>query len=91
MVSAVLFFFGSTLVYTGYLTSGEGRSPVAGFAIVCVGLALLVKPALDLAKYYSIHFGGGARPHRPGIPQKLRTRKVHLKVMKSEDDKPTIH
>lgn len=91
MISAVLFFFGTTLIYTGYLTSGPGRDPMAGLAIACIGLVLIVKPALDTAKYYRTYFGGSPRPRRPSILQKLRTRKVYLKVMKSEDDKPTIH
>ncbi|HYA40268.1 MAG TPA: hypothetical protein VEF34_03125 [Syntrophobacteraceae bacterium] len=79
------------MIYTGYLTSGTGHDPFTGLAIACIGFVLIVKPALEAAKYCSTHFGGGPPPHRPRTPQKLKTRKVNLKVVKSEDDKPTIH
>ena len=91
MISAVLFFLGITLIYTGYLTSGPGNDPSTGLVIACIGFVLIVRPALEAAKYCSKHFGGEPLPHRPRTLQKLKTRKVHLKVVKSEDDKPTIH
>jgi hypothetical protein len=89
MISTVLLFFGTTLIYTGYLASG--REPLMGLAVACIGFVLIIKPALDAAKYYRTHFGGVPRPHGQKISQKAKTRKVCLKVVKSEDDKPTIH
>jgi hypothetical protein len=89
MVSAVSFFFGITLIYTGYLVSA--RDLTTGIAITFLGLILIVKPTLDAAKYYRSHFGGGPPLRRPNDRQKVKPRKLFLKVVKSEDDKPTIH
>ncbi len=89
MISAVLFFFGITLIYTGFLVSG--RDLTTGLAVACMGLILVIKPALDAVSYWRAHFDGGPRPHGRRVAQKVKTRKVHLKVIKSEDDKPTIH
>ena len=89
MISAVLFFFGATLIYTGFLVSGRDLS--AGLATTFIGFVLVIKPALDTLKYFRTYFGAGPRPDRPQRRQEGRPRKIHLKVVKSEDDKPTIH
>jgi len=89
MISAALFFFGITLIYTGFLASG--RDVTAGLAVASVGLILVIRPALDAVSYCRSHFGGGPRPREDKAPQKAKTRKVHLKIIKSEDDRPTIH
>ncbi|SPF43755.1 exported hypothetical protein [Syntrophobacter sp. SbD1] len=89
MISAVLFFFGLTLAYTGFLVSG--RDLTTGLVIACVGLIVIIKPALHAARYYRSHFGGVPKPHGRSTSQRIKTRKVHLKVVKSGDDKPTIH
>lgn len=89
MISAVSFFFGTTLIYTGYLASG--RDLTTGIVVACTGFVLMVKPTLEATRYCMTHFGGSPPPHRSNKPQKAKTRKVYLKVVKSEDDKPTIH
>ncbi len=89
MLSAALLFFGITLIYTGFLASG--RDPVTGLAAAFTGLILIIKPALYALRYCKTHFGGGLRPHGAKTAPKVKTRKVHLKIVKSEDDKPTIH
>jgi len=91
MISAVLLFFGATLIYTGYLMCVPGRQPITGLAIACIGLALIVKPALDAAKHYRTSVTGGPLHRRLRVSEKLKTRKTHLKVVKSKDNKPTIH
>jgi hypothetical protein len=89
MISAALFFFGTTLIYTGFLASG--RDPITGLAAALAGLVLIVKPALDALRYCRTNFGDAQRPHGTKIEQKVKPRKVHLKIVKSEDDRPTIH
>ncbi|MGC9966189.1 MAG: hypothetical protein ABSE08_12355 [Syntrophobacteraceae bacterium] len=91
MTSAVLLFFGATLIYTGFLALD--RDLTIGLAAALVGLVLLVKPALDALRYWKTHFSAGQRP-RPRGPkkeQKDQTKRTHLRVVKSEDDRPTIH
>jgi hypothetical protein len=89
MISAVLLFFGITLIYTGFLASG--RDPITGLAVALTGLILIIKPALEAVRYCQTNFGGGPRPQGNKTERKVKTRKVHLKIVKSEDDKPTIH
>ena len=89
MISAALLFLGITLIYTGFLASG--RDPITGLAAAFTGLILIIKPALDAVRYCKTKFGGGPRPHGTKTAPKVKTRKVHLKIVKSEDDKPTIH
>lgn len=89
MLSAFLFFLGITLIYTGFLASA--RDLITGIAVSCLGLVLIVKPVLDALRYFRTGFGGGPHPHRDKILQNLKVKKVHLKIVKSEDDKPTIH
>jgi hypothetical protein len=91
MISALLLFFGVSLIYTGYLVSVQGQQLPAGLAIACIGVVLAVKPILYALRYYKVNFGGGPGRHIPGASRKHRTRKEHLKVVKSEDDNPTIH
>jgi hypothetical protein len=89
MIFAALFFFGTTLIYTGILVSG--RDLTTGLALAFTGLILIIKPALYAARYCQTHFGSGPRPQGNKSEQKVKKRKVHLKIVKSEDDKPTIH
>jgi hypothetical protein len=89
MISAVLFFFGATLIYTGFLALD--RNLAIGLATAFAGLILLVKPALGAMKYWRTHFGAAPRPREPQKEQKGPARKTHLRVVKSEDDHPTIH
>lgn len=89
MISAVSFFFGITLVYTGFLASG--RELTTGLAIIFIGLILIIKPTLEAAKYYRTHLGGGLAPHGPKVLRKVKPKKIYLKIVKSEDDRPTIH
>lgn len=84
MISVVLFFFGVTLVYTGCLALN--RDPAVAFAVGFAGLLLLVKPGLDAVRYWRTHYGHGPQWRGKGKP-----RKIHLKIVKSDDDKPTIH
>lgn len=90
MMSAILFFFGATLIYTGFLALG--RDVTVGLAVALAGLVLVVKPALETLKYLKAHFA--AVPSARGLQKepKERTRKTHLRVVKPEDeDRPTIH
>ena len=89
MISVAFFVFAITLIYTGFLVSG--RDLITGIAAAAMGLVLIIKPALDAVLYCMSHFGGGPQPNGSKIARKVKTRKVHLKVVKSEDDKPTIH
>ncbi len=92
MISAILFFFGITLIYTGFLASG--RDMATGLIIACVGLILAVKPAMEAARYFRNHFGPvfpTPKRRSSSTPGKPKPRKVHLKLVKSEDERPTIH
>jgi len=89
MLSAALLFFGITLIYTGFLTSEH--DPVAALAAALTGLILIIKPALYAVRYCRTNFGGSPRPQVRKIERKAKTRKVHLKIVKPEDDRPTIH
>jgi hypothetical protein len=89
MLSAALSLFGITLIYTGFLASG--RDPITGLATAFAGLILIIKPSLDALRYCKTNFGGGPQPHGTKTVPKVKKRKVHLKIVKSEDDKPTIH
>jgi hypothetical protein len=89
MISAALFLFGTTLIYTGFLASG--RNLTTGLAVAFTGLIFIIKPALEAVRYCQANFGGGPRPQGNKTEREVKTRKVHLKIVKSEDDKPTIH
>ncbi len=95
MLSAALLFFGITLIYTGFLASEH--DPVTALAAALTGLILIIKPTFDAVRYCKTEFGGRPRPQETEPSQKLKTpprvkpKKVHLKIVKSEDDKPTIH
>ncbi len=89
MISMILLFFGATLTYTGFLASG--RNLTMGLAVAFIGLILIVKPALAAVRFCRSHFGGDPRTHGRQSEQKDKARKVHLKVIKSRDDNPTIH
>ncbi|MFZ0929643.1 MAG: hypothetical protein WAN11_13645 [Syntrophobacteraceae bacterium] len=90
MISSALFFFGITLIYTGWLALG--RDPSMGLAVALTGLILIIKPALQAVRYCRTNLGGGPRPQGNKIERKAKTtRKVHLKIVKPEDDRPTIH
>jgi hypothetical protein len=90
MISAVLFFCGATLLYTGFLALD--RDLTIALAVAFAGLLLVIKPALDALKYWKTHFSAAQSPHRPQKEQKVRPAKTHLKVVKGEDDdRPTIH
>lgn len=77
------------MIYTGWLVLG--RNPVMGLAVAFTGLILIIKPALHAARYCRTNLGGGPRPQGNKIERKAKTRKVHLKIVKPEDDRPTIH
>jgi hypothetical protein len=89
MISVVLLFLGATFTYTGFLASG--RDLTIGLAAAFIGLILIVKPALHAARFCMSHFGGDPRTHGRQSGQKGKVRKIHLKVIKSKDDNPTIH
>lgn len=89
MISALLSFFGITLIYTGFLASG--RDLTMALAAASIGLILVVKPALDAVRFWRTHFGGDPRKRVPLSGQKGKAKKVQLKIIKSKDDKPTIH
>jgi len=89
MISLVLLFLGATFTYTGFLASG--RDPITGLTVALTGLILIIKPALEAVRYCQTNFGGGPRPQGTKTERKVKTKKVHLKIVKSEDDKPTIH
>ena len=89
MISVVLLFLGATLIYTGFLASG--RDLTMGLAVASIGLILIVKPALDAVRFCRSHSGGDPRTHERRRGQKGKARTIHLKVIKSKDDNPTIH
>jgi hypothetical protein len=89
MISAVLLFLGATFIYTGFLVSG--RDLTMGLAVASIGLILIVKPALKAARFCRSQFGGDPRMREPTSGQKGKVRKIHLKIIKSKDDNPTIH
>ena len=89
MRSLVLFFFGATFIYTGYLASS--RDLPVGLAVAFIGFILIIKPTLDALSYYSTHFGNLPRPGARKSEKKSPARKTHLKIVNSKDDKPTIH
>jgi len=89
MRSLVLFIFGTTLAYTGYLASSSDLT--VGLAVAFIGFILIIKPLLDARSYYRTHFGHTSRPDARKGEKKSPTRKTHLKIVNSKDDKPTIH
>ena len=89
MLSAVLFIFGVTLTYTGYLA--YGRDLAVGLTVAFIGLILIIKPLLDLRSYYRTHFSPPPRVDARKGGEKKPAKKTHLKIVNSKDDKPTIH
>lgn len=89
MRSLVLFIFGATLAYTGYLASSSDLT--VRLAVAFIGLLIIVKPALGALNYYRTHFGRPPRPTARKSEKKSQARKTHLKIVNSKDDKPTIH
>ena len=89
MISALSFFFGITLAYTGFLVLG--RDLTVGIILGCAGLILIINPALRALRYCRTHFGSGQPQRGPRFSRKIKPKKVYLKIVKSEDDKPTIH
>jgi hypothetical protein len=89
MRSLVLFIFGTTLAYTGYLASSSDLT--VGLAVAFIGFILIIKPALDARSYYRTHFGSPPRPSAHKSEKKSPAKKSHLKIVNSKDDKPTIH
>ena len=89
MRSLVLFIFGATLTYTGFLASSSDLT--VGLVVAFIGFILIIKPALDALGYYRAHFGSPPRPGARKSEKKSPARKTHLKIVNSKDDKPTIH
>ena len=89
MISTILALLGITLIYTGFLASAHHVT--TWIVATCVGLLFLAKPALEAAKILRTQFGGASHPGRRGGSRKPGPKKVYLKIVKSEDEKPTIH
>ena len=85
VISAILLFFGTTLAYAGFLAFA--RDADAGIALFAAGIILLAKPSLEAFRYFRSHF-------RPGVETTSRSgkrRSTHLRVVRSDEEKPTIH
>ena len=90
MISALLLlFFGATLTYTGYLATD--RNLTVGLVVALAGLIVILRPALDALRYWRTHFSSPRRPRGGKPEQRGRPREIHLKVVRSDRDKPTIH
>ncbi|MDR3566811.1 MAG: hypothetical protein P4L43_02170 [Syntrophobacteraceae bacterium] len=90
MISTILALLGITLIYTGFLASSAHIT--TGIVATCAGVVFLAKPALEALKLYRKHFGGAPQSGpRGGGSRKRGAQKVYLKIVKSEDEKPTIH
>ncbi len=88
MISTILSFFGITLLYTGLLASN--RHMTTAILVICAGLLLLTKPAMAALKLFRANYPGVFGAHSPGR-RKNPSKTVYLKIVKSEDEKPTIH
>ncbi len=85
VISAILLFFGTTSAYAGFLVFP--RDSQAGLALFAVGIILLIKPSLEAFRYLRFHLPPGiATVRRSG-----QRRPTHLRVVRSDEDKPTIH
>ncbi|MGC9195700.1 MAG: hypothetical protein ACP5IL_09650 [Syntrophobacteraceae bacterium] len=89
MISAILTFFGITLLYTGFLASADHTK--TAIAATCGGLALLARPALKAIMFLRARLGGRMPPRQRGARGKKAPQKVYLQIVKSEDKRPTIH
>ncbi len=89
MISTILAFLGITLIYTGFLASAAHMT--TAIVVSCAGLLLIAKPGLEAARLFSTRFGAASHPGPRGGSRKQGAKKVYLKIVKSEDDKPTIH
>jgi glutamine amidotransferase PdxT len=89
MISAILTFFGITLLYTGFLASADHAK--TAIAATCAGLVLLAKPALGAVRLLRTHLGARMSSRRRTAHGKKAPQKVYLKIVKSEDERPTIH
>ncbi|MDR3555462.1 MAG: hypothetical protein P4L55_11955 [Syntrophobacteraceae bacterium] len=85
----ILSFFGLTLMYTGFLASAHHMT--TGIVATCAGLLLLAKPTLEAVKLFKTQFGGPSSPLPRSGHRKNGEKTVYLKIVKSEDEKPTIH
>ncbi len=85
MISAILLFFGTTLAYAGYLVFA--RDSGAGLALFAAGIILIAKPAFEAFRYLRSHF----RPGLETIKRSGHRRSPHLRVVRSDEEKPTIH
>ena len=89
MISTILALLGVTLIYTGFLASAGHMT--SGITATCAGLLFLAKPALQAAKLFRTHFGAPP-PSTPRTGSRKRgSQRVYLKIVRSEDEKPTIH
>jgi hypothetical protein len=89
MISTILALLGITVLYTGFLASPNHMT--TGIVATCAGLLLLAKPALEAAKLLRTQYGGGSHHNPRGGSRKRGPQKVYMKIVKSEDEKPTIH
>lgn len=92
LLSITSLFFGLTLIYTGFLLASANHM-AAGIGASFAGLLLCLRPILDAARFLRGHSMGGASPRTlpRNATRRARPKKVYLKIVKSEDDKPTIH
>lgn len=89
MISAILTFFGITLLYTGFLASADHTK--TAIAATCGGLVLLARPVLEAIKLLRAHLGNHIPPSQRSARGKKAPQKVYLKIVKSEEKRPTIH
>lgn len=90
MISAIILsFFGLTFVYTGFLASAHHMT--TGIVATCAGLLLLAKPTLGAVKLFKTQLGGPTSSLPRSAHRKNDKKTVYLKIVKSEDEKPTIH
>lgn len=90
LIAIISAFLGITVIYTGFLVAANHMA--TGVVLSCAGILVLVKPALEAARLLGAQSSSASQSHTPRpTTRKNKTKKVYLKIVKSEDDKPTIH
>ncbi len=85
VISAILLFFGTTLAYAGDLLLA--RDFDAGLALIAAGIIFVAKPSFEAFRYLRSHFHPGFET----IKRSGHRRSPHLRVVRSDEEKPTIH
>jgi hypothetical protein len=86
IIDSLLLFFGATFVYAGMLLSS--RDPQTSLSVAAIGVVLSIRPIVRLIRYLRGSADAGSGQGRSGSRRK---RGGHLKIVKSDKEKPPTY